>query len=365
MSSTSSQPRFLDIEDLALTYGKAAFALSCASFSARKGEVIALLGPSGCGKTTLLNLIAGFLKPDRGQIRVGGRDMLGVPTHLRDMAMVFQNYALFPHLTVEKNVAFGLEARHVARKERESRVAEALAMVGLSDIRAHYPRQLSGGQQQRIALARALVIRPSILLLDEPLSNLDTLLRKSMREEIKQILDRAAITAVLVTHDQEEALVIADRIVLMSSGRIDQIGSPEDLYERPATVFGARFMAVENLIEGSVIGVDATGVTVQTQLGIIKGAQCSVAVGAKVIIAVRPERIWVSRVKGKTDSERDDNQLSGAVVRASYHGTFWRLQMAVHGLDLIVHTPVTHDDAGYHGELHLSWHRSDTHVIMQ
>jgi len=354
---------FLEVEDLALSYGKSAFGLAGASFSARKGEVIALLGPSGCGKTTLLNLIAGFLVPDHGSIRVAGRSLRGVPPHRRDMAMVFQNYALFPHLSVEKNVAFGLEAHQVPRQEREPRIADALAMVGLSDSRTRYPRQLSGGQQQRVALARAMVVRPSILLLDEPLSNLDTLLRKSMREEIRQILDRTGITAVLVTHDQEEALVVADRILLMSNGKIEQIGTPEEIYERPRTEFGARFMAVENIMAGSVFSGDTAGTTVNTAIGQFKCTPCDVVTGANIKIAVRPERMHI--VAATSGSQSYENRVTGRVVRSTYHGTYRRLLIAVHGMELIVHAPVSSDDSEYSGDVQLTWRPADTHVLLQ
>lgn len=342
---------FLSIEAVTKRYG-AHVALEDTSLSAERGEILALLGPSGCGKTTLLNLIAGFLTPDAGRISVGGRDLAGVPPEKRDMGMVFQNYALFPHLSVEQNLRFGLEARGVAKHERGERIEDALNRVGLSGYGARFPHALSGGQQQRVALARALVVRPSILLLDEPLSNLDTLLRKDMREELGRILRAAGITAVLVTHDQEEALVIADRVLLMSGGRIEQAGTPEEIYERPRTVFGARFMEATNLIEGTVAG----GGMVETVMGPIAVELTDRAVGDKVTIMVRPERIDIG-----TDG---DNQVEGTVLRASYLGTYRRLHVLVAGLELTVDVPVSRGVAVASGSVSLTWRRIDTHLLV-
>jgi putative spermidine/putrescine transport system ATP-binding protein len=349
---------FLEVERVGLGYARSGFRLEDASFRAARGEIVALLGPSGCGKTTLLNAIAGFITPDTGHIRVAGRDLISVPPHRRDMAMVFQNYALFPHMSVEKNVAFGLEARGTADDECRRRVGEALEMVGLAESRGRYPKQLSGGQQQRVALARALVIRPSVLLLDEPLSNLDTLLRKTMREEIQQILRRTQITAVLVTHDQEEALVVADRILLMSDGRIDQVGTPEEIYEAPRTVFCARFMAFDNLFEGSVSAVAGEHATVVTAAGLVRGRRGSVTAGAKATVAVRAERIRVLDAAGAVLP--GENSVAGEVVRSTYHGTYQRLEVAAGSASLVVHAPV---GGGARGRVHLAWSATDTHVL--
>ena len=354
---------FLSVEAVTRRYGNLT-ALSAASFSAEKGEILALLGPSGCGKTTLLNLIAGFLTPDSGRICVGGRDLTGVPPNRRDMGMVFQNYALFPHLTVAKNVAFGLEARGVKRAERAARVAEALERAGLASFGPRYPHALSGGQQQRVALARALVVRPSILLLDEPLSNLDTQLRRAMAEDVREILREADITAVLVTHDQEEALVIADRVLLMSSGSIEQVGTPEEVYEHPRTVFGARFMEAMNFIEGVVAGVDSRGVSVNTVLGPIRAGACGVAAGSRVTVMVRPERISVF-ASGEADDPACENRASGKVVRANYHGTYRRLHVAAGGQELTVDIPVSGMREVPAASVRLAWRRDDTHVLAQ
>jgi putative spermidine/putrescine transport system ATP-binding protein len=219
------------------------------SLEIRPGEFFALLGPSGCGKTTTLRMIAGFEMPDRGRIHVGGSDITDLPVHRRDMGMIFQSYALFPHRTVAENVAFGLRMRSLARDEIGKRVAAALAQVELTGFEERRPGQLSGGQQQRVALARALVIRPPVLLCDEPLGALDRKLRQQMQIELKQIQKTLGVTLVFVTHDQEEALAMSDRIAVMNKGRIDQIGTPADIYARPRTRFVADFIGEINILE--------------------------------------------------------------------------------------------------------------------
>jgi putative spermidine/putrescine transport system ATP-binding protein len=239
----------LRLDALVKRYGGQA-AVDGVSLDVARGECIALLGPSGCGKTTTLRLVAGFITPDAGHILVGGRAVERDPPHRRAMGMVFQNYALFPHLTAAGNVAFGLEMRNLPRTEREARVAEALAMVGLAHLADRYPAQMSGGQQQRVALARALVIRPELLLLDEPLSNLDAGLRVEMREEIARLRRAAGITTLFVTHDQEEALALADRVAVMERGRIVECATPEELTERPRHLFTARFLGARAVLEG-------------------------------------------------------------------------------------------------------------------
>jgi len=242
-------PAHLILDKLTKRYGAQA-AVDGISLAVARGECIALLGPSGCGKTTTLRLVAGFILPDEGQILLNGTAIERSPPHRRRIGMVFQNYALFPHLTAAGNVAFGLEMRDVGRAERDRRVAEALAMVGLAHLADRYPARMSGGQQQRIALARALVIRPDLLLLDEPLSNLDAGLRVEMREEIARLRDAAGITTLFVTHDQEEALALADRVAVMDRGRIVECAAPAELTERPRHVFTAGFLGARSVIPG-------------------------------------------------------------------------------------------------------------------
>ncbi|WP_157008993.1 ABC transporter ATP-binding protein [Agromyces laixinhei] len=229
----------------------------------RPGEFVSLLGPSGCGKTTALRVLAGLERADGGTVRIGGVDVSGIPTNRRDLGMVFQAYSLFPHLDVAANTAFGLRMRKVAKAEASVRVHDALALVGLGHLAARYPHELSGGQQQRVALARALVTEPRVLLLDEPLSALDAKVRVSLRDEIRRIQLRLGITTVFVTHDQEEALAVSDRIAVMDGGRIDQVGTPEELYLRPATAHVAEFVGLSSVLPAVVTGdsADVLGVT--------------------------------------------------------------------------------------------------------
>src|SRR5512140_1120878 len=236
----------LALENLSKRYGEH-FAVAGITLSIAQGEFVSLLGPSGCGKTTTLQMIAGFVEPTAGAIRIDGRDLLAVPAAKRGLGIVFQNYALFPHLSVTDNIAFGLEMRQVAKRERERRVADTLELVGLAGLSARYPAQLSGGQQQRVALARALVIQPALLLLDEPLSNLDAKLREEMQVELSRIQRTIGITTLMVTHDQAEALALSDRVVVMNAGRIEQQGIPHEAYENPATGFVCDFLGKANL----------------------------------------------------------------------------------------------------------------------
>jgi spermidine/putrescine ABC transporter ATP-binding subunit len=257
-----------------------------------QGEFVTLLGPSGCGKTTTLNLIAGFLTPDGGEIHLAGRSVGSRPPFDRDLGIVFQDYALFPHMTVAENVGFGLKMRSVETRELERRVTEALAMVKLPGLEARRPLQMSGGQRQRVALARALVIRPAMLLLDEPLSNLDLKLREEMRIEISSLQRRLGIATVFVTHDQGEALTMSDRIAVMRNGRIEQIGAPSDVYERPATRFVAGFIGAINM-QPATVGSGSNGYAqLDTPAGAARArVPAGFGNGAKTTITVRPERL--------------------------------------------------------------------------
>ena len=274
-------------------------ALDGVSLTIAPGELFFLLGPSGCGKTTLLRAIAGFVTLDSGELRFDGADMTALPTHKRDTGMVFQSYALWPHKTVAENVAFGLEMRHLSKTDIKKRVAEALEMVQMTRRAAHRPNQLSGGQQQRVALARALVIHPRCLLLDEPLSNLDAKLRLEMRTEIRRICKEAGITSIYVTHDQKEALSIADRMAIMKDGQIMQIGAPLDVYRRPNSAFTASFIGEINLMEATVTGIDGDTVTLSTALDCTRlhSIDCTrlhstaLELGTKITIGIRPEVI--------------------------------------------------------------------------
>ncbi len=259
-----------------------------------RGTIFSLLGPSGCGKTTTLRLVAGFEQPDAGEVYIRGARVTSMPPYRRDFSMVFQSYALFPHLTVAQNVAFGLRMRRVARGDRARGVDEALELVKLRALADRYPRQLSGGQQQRVALARAIVVKPAVLLLDEPLGALDKLLREEMQVELRSLQQRLGITAVFVTHDQEEALTLSDRVAVMRNGVIEQIGAPREIYDRPRNAFVASFLGASNFIDGVVVAREAASIVVETP-----GTRISVpgdkAAGERVRIAVRPERLRMAR----------------------------------------------------------------------
>jgi spermidine/putrescine ABC transporter ATP-binding subunit len=270
-------------------------AVNHVSFEVAKTEFVSLLGPSGCGKTTTLRCIGGYETPTEGTIEIAGRVVNEVPVHQRDIGMVFQNYALFPHKTVGENVGFALKMRGTPKLERRARIAEALELVELPGYEDRYPKQLSGGQRQRVALARALIHRPSVLLLDEPLANLDRRLRQSMRVELKLIQERVGISTVFVTHDQEEALVMSDRVAVMEGGRVHQIGAPSEVYHRPATGFVATFMGETNFLEGRVLAVEAgvAHVRVRGDRVILVEAGAGCVPGREIAVSVRPERIEI------------------------------------------------------------------------
>lgn len=290
-------------------------ALDDVSLTIEKGELFFLLGPSGCGKTTLLRMIAGFYFPDGGRILFDDRDVSLTPPHLRNTGMVFQNYALWPHMSVRENLTFGLEMHKVSEKDREERVSRALEMVQMQDYGERSPNQLSGGQQQRVALGRALVLEPDVLLLDEPLSNLDARLRLEMRDQIARIHEELDLTMVYVTHDQAEALSMADRMAIMQRGKIGQLGSPREVYHRPLSRFVADFIGETNLVSGKVKNVSDGQITVETALGpIISSLDADVAIGDAVGCSIRPEHILV------TDQGDYGNVIDAEVVRVFFLG---------------------------------------------
>jgi len=295
----------VEFEHVAKRFG-GAVAVKDFTLTIRPGELVTLLGPSGCGKTTTLNLLAGFEYPDAGAIRVDGQSIESLPPHRRDTALVFQGYALFPHLTVARNVAFGLEIRKRPRDEITRRVGEVLELVQLAGLADRYPRQLSGGQQQRVAIARALAIQPRVLLLDEPLSNLDAKLREEMRGEIRALQQKTGITAMYVTHDQEEALSISDRVVVMNAGLIEQVGTPRDIYRAPASPFVANFIGGANLIPVRVCGFHDGEARVVEEDGLEFTVQCATGpdIGTLAYLVVRPEHIAVGPDGGGANSHR-------------------------------------------------------------
>jgi putative spermidine/putrescine transport system ATP-binding protein len=295
-------------------------------------SVLAILGPSGCGKTTLLRMLAGFLRPDRGRIFLGTEDVTDLPPFRRNLGFVFQSYALFPHLTVAENLAFGLKMRRLGGAEIAGRTRQYLDLVQLGHAHERYPDELSGGQQQRVALARALSVEPDVLLLDEPLSALDRKLREEMQGELKSLQRTVGVTTILVTHDQEEALTIADRIVVMSEGQIEQIGTPEEIYEAPRTRFVAKFVGTANFIEGKLHGTGSfrsdCGRTFVLDPALLDGH------GADGLL-IRPEKI---RVHDEPPAGRP-NLFAARVTRATYQGQQTRLDLDVDGLTLTAVVP--------------------------
>src|ERR1700733_3017668 len=296
------------MEGLSRRYG-AVVALDHLDLTLRPGELVALLGPSGCGKTTTLRLLAGLEDADTGVITVAGRDITRLPASKRDMGMVFQAYSLFPHMTVRQNVAFGLRLRRVTSAQRDKKALEMLELVGLSTQADRYPHQLSGGQQQRVALARALAIEPQVLLLDEPLSALDAKVRAQLRDQIRRIQLEVGITTLFVTHDQEEALAIADRVGVMRAGHIEQLAPPTEVYSRPATAFVAEFVGLSNRLAGTVSGQTGTGRGRDLPL-----VALSTPPGPAIAL-VRPEAVTLA-----SDSSGDSGPLTGTVIAATFLG---------------------------------------------
>ena len=306
---------FLVLNGLTMRYG-AHTVVEGLDLEVRRGEFISLLGPSGCGKTTTLQMIAGLIQPVAGNIRLDGADLTSVKPNKRGLGIVFQSYALFPHYTAAQNVAFGLEMRNVAKAERDRRVAEALELVGLASFADRYPKRMSGGQQQRVALARALVIKPSILLLDEPLSNLDAKLREEMQMELRTIQHTIGTTTLLVTHDQSEAMALSDRIVVMNEGRVEQVGRPEDVYARPASPFVASFLGKTNLFAGEVV---ARGNGCVLVVDDEEHALAAPQAPGPVRVQVRPERIKLHATNG--------SGLAARVKSRVFQGASWLYEL--------------------------------------
>ncbi|WP_407570966.1 ABC transporter ATP-binding protein [Deinococcus altitudinis] len=314
-----------------VTQGHVTQVLDDIDLDIRRGEFFSLLGPSGCGKTTLLRILAGFERPDSGTVLIGGRDMTGVPTHLRNVNTVFQNYALFPHLNVHDNVAFGLKMKGVPAAQQRERVAKALETVRIQEFAKRRPEQLSGGQRQRVALARAIVNEPEVLLLDEPLSALDLKLRKELQVELSNLQETLGITFVFVTHDQEEALVMSDRIAVMNRGRVEQLGRAEELYERPRTAFVATFLGSSNLISGTVQELVPEGAVVRTVHGPLTTRHSSgLRVGQEVVLSIRPEKLRMER-----DDETEGNEVRARVDDIVYTGAENQYLLQASGQQLV------------------------------
>ena len=337
----------LEIQNLVKRYGDF-HAVRDVSLSIADGEFLVLLGPSGCGKTTTLRMVAGFIEPTAGRVLLGGQDVTLLPPWKRNAGMVFQSYALFPHLTVAQNVAFGLEMRKIPRADIGKRVEEVLALVRLDGYGGRLPRQLSGGQQQRVALARALAIRPDVLLLDEPLSNLDAKLRQEVRVEIRELQRQLGLTTVMVTHDQEEALTMADRLVVMSEGEVRQVGSQRDLYERPANRFVAGFVGRSTFLDGTI----GTPGHFRTSGGL--ELKCTGDKTGPAVLSLRPERVEI----GLVPLEGLDNRLSGTVEFVSYLGSLIDIHVRLSPADRLV-VQIANREGGFSPDVgqpvHVGW----------
>lgn len=309
---------FLDIRGLGKRFGDFV-AVENLDLQVERGEFVSLLGPSGCGKTTTLQMIAGFIDPTRGEVSVNGRSLLGLRPEKRGMGIVFQSYALFPHMTVAENISFGLEMRGMGKTERIKRVAETLDMVRLQGRDARYPRELSGGQRQRVAIARALAIRPEVLLLDEPMSNLDAKLREEMHIELRAIQHQLGITTILVTHDQIEAMTMSDRIAVMHGGRIVQLDAPYAAYERPVSTFASNFLGKTNAFSGRTLSQDESGCTVQLGGLTVRVGHGGRRVAQEVQVYIRPEKLRLAPV--------DQGRLDGEIRTRLFLGSYWMLEI--------------------------------------
>jgi putative spermidine/putrescine transport system ATP-binding protein len=318
------------------------------------GELVTLLGPSGCGKTTLLRLVAGLAQPDQGQVELAGRDITNVPPHRRNVGVVFQNYALFPHLTVAGNVAFGLKVRGATKAEIAAAVERALSLVKLSHLAARRISALSGGQQQRVAIARAIAVEPDVLLFDEALSALDRKLREEMQVELRRLLQDVKATAIFVTHDQDEALTMSDRVAVMNKGRIEQLAGPRELYSRPASLFALNFVGLSTRISGVVVGASDGKVDVETRVGRLS-ALGSFQTGSPVIVAARPEHLRVG-------AEPDANAVSGRVRSVVFQGSRTLVEVDAGAGESLLAELSGRDAAmpRVHDEIRLAWPIAET-----
>ncbi len=334
------------------------------SLAVGSGEIVSLLGPSGCGKTTTLRAIAGFIVPDVGAVFLHGRDVTETPPHQRNIGMVFQGYALFPHLSVADNVAYGLRMRKVARAEIAERVARALALVQLGDFAGRRPKQLSGGQQQRVAIARALVIEPAVLLLDEPLSNLDAKLRQEMRVELRRLLKATQVASIFVTHDQEEAMVLSDHIVLMKAGQVEQRGSPREIYQQPGSLFAAAFVGEANFLRGTVKEVsDAGSATLEVAGVALNGiAGAGLERGAAATLVVKRERVRVV----DAGAPAPDSAVDAVFELANFVGANLQIHCDFRGQRLVGLMPAATFDApalAAGTRLRLGWNAADALIF--
>jgi putative spermidine/putrescine transport system ATP-binding protein len=348
---------YLDLVNIEKQFGHVK-AVRDFSLSVAQGDFVSLLGPSGCGKTTTLRMIAGFEHPDSGKILLDGKELTEIPPNQRGAGMVFQAYALFPNLTVLGNIGFGLEIAHTPKDEIRTTVGDLLSLVKLEGIQGRYPHQLSGGQQQRVALARALALKPRLLLLDEPLSALDAKVRVSLRTEIRRIQSSLGITTIYVTHDQEEALSISDRVVVMREGTIEQDASPREIYRQPASRFVAEFIGTANQFEG--VAVDAH--TVKTEGLDLKVSVPQELVDQQIVVLVRPENVRL--LDGSAPDEETDNVLHGRIESISFMGPVTRVSVLSHGQQLMCDLTIAQQTAiEFNQEVTLAFSGDDCQVM--
>jgi spermidine/putrescine ABC transporter ATP-binding subunit len=350
------------LSDVTKRYG-AVEAVSHVSLQVEEGEFFSLLGPSGCGKTTMLRMLAGFISPTSGFISIGGQNVTGLPPEKRHLGIVFQNYAIFPHMNVFDNIGFGLRMRKLSRAEIERRVHEALEQVGLQGYERRYQREMSGGEQQRVALARVLVTQPRILLLDEPLSALDKKLREEMKYWIRDLHAQLGITAIYVTHDQGEALTMSDRIAVMRAGKVEQVGTPREVYELPRTHFVTDFIGESNILPVRVIDVDHDVAHLKlADFTIEVPRREQVSTGQQVSLVVRPEHILL----GADAERRELNHLKGRVVKELYHGSLIRYELQVGDQSIVAESQNTQEQQLFPpgAEISVGWHPSSCSMLL-
>ncbi|MCZ0872884.1 ABC transporter ATP-binding protein [Peribacillus sp. AS_2] len=334
----------------------------------KQGELLTLLGPSGCGKSTTLNLIAGFLDPDRGEVHIKGNNVTKVPPYKRDLGMVFQTYSLFPHMTVYENLSFGLKLRKVGKAEQKKKISKALELVKMSGLENRYPRELSGGQRQRVAISRALVVEPELLLLDEPLSNLDAKLRHELRAEIKRLQKEIGVTTIFVTHDQEEALSMSDRVVVMNAGKIEQISTPTEIYNHPKTEFVFQFIGKSNCFEGNVSAIDMRKVAVKIGSDIthvdtnnVMGNASDLKTGDEVKLYIRPEKLQIVSLDEKSSSPMDFHRAK--ISQMNYLGTSWEINVLLQGKSIQVLTSAFDSSWQNGSEVLIGWSPSEVMLV--
>ena len=355
----------LIIEGLSKTYGRSVEALSEVDLTVTPGEFLTLLGPSGSGKTTLLMIVAGFESPTTGRVLLGGDDITWVPPERRSFGVVFQNYALFPHMSVERNVAYPLQVRRVPRSERRSMVADVLRLVDLEGLKRRRPAQLSGGQQQRVALARALVYQPSLLLLDEPLGALDRAIRDQMQGELTRLHRLLGVTFLYVTHDQDEALTMSDRVAVLRDGRIEQIGTPEDVYQRPASAFVARFVGKPNILSGRLVADDGSRAIVRlddgTTAAVPAPATGTLVVADEVLVLARPEKAIIE--EGRRPATTGGPLLAGVILEEEFAGAVWRYTVKTPLGDLRAYLPRRLERSGKGSAVSVCWREEDLWTV--